>query len=517
MKNMTGRIKTAVLLTAFGAVFALTAVFQPASESVFSITLFCAGMLVCIFLLMLNELLAQAAKRSERTLKISDKTFWLINAGSILIVGLIFLLIYYPATASNDTVYMIQNPMGYVSQHPWLYLLFIYCLKAVTFKIGGGYTQLLVLLVALQILLISVAYAYSVTWLKKQDLAAVPLVLISVFYVFCPILDLYMISVMKDVPFSTGIMAMIPSLYDCVKTNGKSLRSFKRILPLYCCIILLFLRNNGIYIAIVLALVLLVSCKKYWKRIVPFFVFIVFFLGASRAVENHFRAEHQFRETVGIPLQQIAAVVRYNGEISEAQLQFVDEVIPIEAIEKNYDPYNADTLKYGKITVNNEFLNSHKKEFMQAWFQLLIPNFRTYVKAYLQTTYGFWSFSNSTYKMKYTYIGAFADKSVFQDWITSQHISEKSLLPEAVQAKAENILDKIAVFFGAGTMFWIYVCILYTLMKIKGNAMFLVGLPCGLCWITLMLATPVAFQWRYSLFLAMSLPMLYGAVMIPDR
>ena len=65
-------------------------------------------------------------------------------------------------------------------------------------------------------------------------------------------------------------------------------------------------------------------------------------------------------------------------------------------------------------------------------------------------------------------------------------------------------------------MAWAILLLVATLVRKQGWGIFIVGLPAVLCWITLLISTPIAFQWRYALSFAYSLPILYGIAMLSN-
>lgn len=110
-----------------------------------------------------------------------------------------------------------------------------------------------------------------------------------------------------------------------------------------------------------------------------------------------------------------------------------------------YNSCSVDALKWGRAPLDNKFLNNHKQEFLQTWAEMLVPNFKIYVKAYLQNTYGFWYLTSGT-NQNYTTIYV----SAWDDWYKGNDVSIKSIFPEDVQSTLENSLTKGARFLGEG-------------------------------------------------------------------
>lgn len=82
-------------------------------------------------------------------------------------------------------------------------------------------------------------------------------------------------------------------------------------------------------------------------------------------------------------------VVADNGDITEEQLEFINNMCPIEVIKEKYNPCIVDKIKWDE-SFNNEFLEENKAEFFKTWFQIFLKNPSSYDKAYLLNTIGFW-------------------------------------------------------------------------------------------------------------------------------
>ncbi|WP_022775491.1 DUF6020 family protein [Butyrivibrio sp. AE2015] len=500
----------------FAVAVALTSVFKPDGGADFNFMLLLIGLCIFAALVLVNSKLINNQSGGS-ALKINDKAFCIRCFLIYIVIGILTQIIYFPATLSNDTIVMIRGGMGVSGQHPWMYIALLRGLEKIVKFFGGADNEVFIILAVFQVVAVSFSYSVCVTWLKRKGLSGIPLLIICAFFALCPILNLYMVTLIKDVPFALGSLLIIPVMYELWESKGQKLCEKYFIAKLCACSILFFFRSNGSIICVMMVLYLMISYKSYWKKVAIYALFVALLLVMTKAVQTVSHAPYKFREAVGIPIQQIAATVCNDGRINEEQYAFIDKMLPVEEIKKNYDPYNVDPVKYGEIELDSEFLNANRLQFIKVWGELLLNNFGIYVDAYLRTTYGFWSFSNNTLKMRYTYIGAFADQKMYYDWMESERIVPKSVLPSDLQGFIENIYSSSSYFFGAGVMAWAILVLVAALMRIHGRKIGIVGLPAVLCWITLLASTPIAFQWRYALSFAYSLPMLYGIAMISAK
>ncbi|MCD7945718.1 MAG: DUF6020 family protein, partial [Clostridiales bacterium] len=404
--------------------------------------------------------------------------------------------------------------LGVAKQHPWFYCLLIQWMVQAVFFFGGGYEVAFVVESLIQITIAAAVSAHCVTWLKSKGVSKIPLLAVLSVYAFCPILNLYTISLFKDVPFAYVLVEWVMLLYDYWESTGESLERRSTYLRVVVCLILSLLRNNGLYISAALLVCMLILYRKKWKKLVSLFLVLGVVLGGSISFEKANSITPLFKETVGIPLQQIAAAVSRDGEITEEQLVFINQVIPIEFIQENYNPYSADTLKWGGAPLDNSFLNENKVEFLQVWAEMLIPNFKIYVKAYLQATYGFWATSTTgNHIQRYNTIYV----SSYDEWFEENDICLKGVLPESLQFTLETITYAGTSALGEGQLFWIFVFLLLLLILLNRPGIWIVGMPSLCGWLTIMISTPVAYQWRYTLYIALTIPLIFGMLLIPQK
>lgn len=104
-----------------------------------------------------------------------------------------------------------------------------------------------------------------------------------------------------------------------------------------------------------------------WKRILAFLLVLILASGGVSIFENQLGVKHLFKETMGIPLQQIAATVYYDGEMTTEQAEFIDRILPLEFIKEKYDPYTSVPLKWSGSPIDDDYLYEHKAEFLKVW------------------------------------------------------------------------------------------------------------------------------------------------------
>ncbi len=441
------------------------------------------------------------------------KTFF-VSFSLVVLVGLFYLVVYYPGTGMIDTLnILVSKDLEVADQHPWSYVYLNEAVVKLVKLFGGGYEAALVVLSLIQIFLTAVVYSYCIVWLQKKGLALLALIPIALFLIFCPFLDIAMVSIFKDMLFSLLMIAWMPVLYDCWATNGKILRKPATLSYLCLLIVLSLVRNNGIYVVFLMLIALsLAFLKDYRKQVIVLWVALACTIGGNALFEKANGITHLFKETVGIPLQQIGGVVYYGGDITSEEEKFVNSILPIYFIKKHFDPYDSNQLKWGDIPLNDEFINDHKYKFLWLWVKLAFTNPKIYIEVYLKNTYGFWSLDNSDKLRAYTTI--FVKDPEFANWFEDENIHIKDRLPPHIQTPLENFLTDLANFVGEGTSFWIFIALWITFGLKNGPRSLIVGSPIIANWLTIMVATPLAFQYRYVLCTIMALPVMLGMLLL---
>lgn len=460
----------------------------------------------CVFLLRERGAKAATLFVGERPWgKFSTGRAFLLCWLPILAVCVVFLLAEYPGGLFfNDIVGMFEDDIA-ASPSPALFN----CLGRLFLWIGtcAGSANLGLFLVNLcQCLLASAIYAFLLAWLREKG--ARPWLLVATFAFFCfsPLVIDYAITFIKDTWFTFGMLLAVPLLWDAACEKGcwaKKAMRYPR-LPLFCAAIVLLCasRSNGLPAAVIFVVLAVVFSGRARRRVLAIAgtaaVVLVFgcssILTASGGVSTT-----SFRESVGIPLQQIAAVVSEDGQISAEEQGVVYALLSQEDWKKKYRPCEVDSLKYD-ANFNCTYLNTHRTEFLRAWIGIGLKNPRLYLRAYVMTTFGFWvpGVSSDTqqaflpeYEHKENSIG-----------FGRGHLTCKELT-QAADAYLRQAIDAPGE---AGTLLWLYAGLALLLFCTRQGRKAAVFAPMGVYWLTLLVALPIAFAFRYVFFALVLLP-----------
>jgi len=447
---------------------------------------------ILVFLIVLPIAFKNRARDEERDASfINSKVLFIGFTILMICVNLLWLMVFFPGVGNVDVVYIVASGMKIASQHPWLYCWIVTKIKTLVFSLNGNYENVFLLCALIQIGFAAITTAHCIVWLKSKKVSITVLSTVGVMYLLCPLYSMMFIDLQKDIWFTFILIEWIMLLYDCWESEGSILNSYSFLFRVFGLLVLSLLRNNGIYVSFMILSCMLCIYTEQYKKIGMCFIVLGAVVLSSSCYEKSQNITHLFKETVGIPLQQIGATVKYNGNINVKQENTLKKFMPIDFIKDKYYPYSSDSLKWRKSKINNKYLNTHKEEFLRLWLDLMKNNKRIYTDAYFKATYGFWAIHERN--------GVSTSLHDVNSFFKKNKIRIKGLLNNNIQKKLEeNLLGTVKWFcLGEGSFFWVFIFYVCLLVLKNRFASIIVAVPVLANWITIMLATPIAFQLRY--------------------
>lgn len=449
------------------------------------------------------------------------KGIWVL-AGSFLFLLLLwfpYLPSYWPGGIYSDTVDSINMALGKAgldNHHPILYtLIWRFMFKVTGAFSGEGEYGGLKLFTVTQTLLLAFVLSYFIYRGYRWGLRKAFLLFWLLAFAIYPLYPFYGISMWKDTLFSLTVFAFSVFLYhtfsgarkstsrpdaDGGKTadnDGISLTWLAR----YCLftILIIFLRNNGIYVAAFYSAAITLLCLKQRKAALRIGAasFTILLISAVIQGPVYDRCGYNINKTtesLGIPLQQTAYIVSTDGIVTQEDEEVLTELMPLERWKELYNPIVADTIKFSP-EFNRGYLEENGGEFMKTYFHLMLRNPVKAVKGYLLSTMGFWDIfesSSTAYICNLHFGNVEYFMSDYFDYYL--HISFRNL------AEPKNYLSAaLFVWLLLGTVF---------LCLAKHNKKGLIALmPTLGIWLTIMAAVPVAFSFRYIYALFLCTPL----------
>lgn len=493
-KNLTKGTKA--LLIGFTVFFLLcTCVGRYINDHLSITALICMpfiGYLLYLLLSSLSFMLSSLSAVERKKKSYMFTVFW----GIILIGFAFYFVAVFPAITSYDSLKQISMANGEIpltDHHPVLHTMLIkLCLM-----LGNGS---LWVYTAMQTVLISLVFAFAVYYIYAKGVA-VPWIVFSLFWFgFFPINGVFAMTMQKDSLFGAAVLLFTIVLTELTLTKGAAIKKPLWIILFAVSVIgVAFLRNNGVYVLLIALFILIFSFKKYTKHFaVAFISFLIVFAGVKFVLFPALNVQKShFVESVGIPLQQIARVVKAEFPLTNEQEEIISSYLPLETIREQYNPDCVDYLKsevYG-AHFNHESLESNKADFFKVWLQLLVKYPKTYVKAYLEMTDGYWDIFRTSYVSGWNFndnlipkFSAYTGVAVFKCY--NQAVPFFGLL-----------------FSSAAIIFTVLYIAILSFQK-NGLSGLIPFLPVVLIWLSILVAAPIDNYLRYVYAIFTCLPVL---------
>ena len=434
------------------------------------------------------------------------------NPKLVLLVSFVFiwasyffaLLSVYPGFCSNDSMVTINQALGNfdpndmflrdgLSNHqPVIYTAIVALISFITGTTDIEHIAFITIL--LQMTFMAIMLAWSVSWLDRHACPRLLLVFIVAAVALCPVFIVHAITLWKDGPFCVLLLAFALRSYDVAMGQKLQVRDAVSLgmLALFASLF----RNNGFYIVVVSLLILLILSPAARKHLaVCLCALAAVYLVIQGPIFSLAGVKPSpFAESVGIPLQQIALVSIEDG-LEPEQAEFMEPMIPVERMNSVYLSYSANPIKFDE-DFNNEYLEAHKGQFLATWASVVRNHPATALKAWVLHTEGIWSFSENAE------IG------------TSSSYNETSPVDLiGLGWDPRDLFNRLQrhfpILFSKGLLVWAVAWIgmfSFAIQKKQRKGVALVFLPALVLFLTMMIAIPSGWDYRYVLYYAMFLP-----------
>lgn len=431
-----------------------------------------------------------------------------------LLCWLPYYLYQYPGIMTPDSINQFEQVLGvipYNNHHPFAHTMVFALLYKAAFALTGDMVVSVGFYTFAQMCLLSAGMAFFISTLRQQRIRPFVLLLLTAFYALIPYHAVFSVTIWKDIPFAAAVL-----FFNCLLLRlilRGSLLLHERILLLFSGMMICLFRSNGWYAFLVVVPFLLFFFRKQKRQVYPcLLVTLLLCVLIKYPVMNHFQVtQPDLIESLCIPTQQIAAVLCNDRELTAEERGLIENVIDLTYIKELYNPTFADNMKELVRAGDQEYLASHKKEFFKLWISLGLRYPGDYLDAYIQQTYGYW------YPDSFYLVAEAEGVSATELGVSTRHLIGGPLVVKGKELaiKLGSIVPIYGTLWSMGVACWVLLFSMGTVLVRRETRKLLCYLPSVLLLFTVLIATPVATEFRYVYFMVYSMPFYLMAAMLP--
>lgn len=427
-----------------------------------------------------------------------------------------YFLYQYPGIMTPDSLNQFEQVLGvipYSNHHPFMHTLLIKLLYTIGLKITGSMLIALSFYTFFQMCMLALSISYFIGTLKKYRVRPAICFVITLFYALVPYHAVYSVTIWKDILFAAAVLGFGCALLRLFRRTN----AFDLCVLGICGLMLCLFRSNGWYAFLLCLPFLFFYFRKKKKTMFP--VLCGIFLAAviiKYPVMNHLHVvQPDFIESLSIPAQQIAAVICNDRELTSEERALIEQVVDLTYIKELYVPYFADNIKELVRAGNQDYLVQHKGAFLKLWASLLLRYPGDYLTAYVHQTYGYW------YPDSFYLVAEAEGVSA-----TSLGVSHTPLIGGPLVIKTKEIAIKLGgmlplygTLWSMGVVCWVLIFCIGSAFVRNEKKKLILYLPSFALLLTVLIATPVATEFRYVYFMVLSLPfyLMSSVLMLPEE
>lgn len=472
------------------------------------------------------------AERQEK--RAHRKYMYFVFAGICFFCWLPYFLIYFPGWVSNDSVWQLEQVCGWVepsNHHPFFHTMIIKCFFMTGFRLFGTYTGAVATFVAAQMIFMACVYGLVIYDFYKKGVHGFWLAFGLLFYAGLPMNGLYATYMGKDTIFAGVLLLYVREIFlfpEKEKQEGGLAgedyapflkKAWRRLsadqtyirLTLYGFLVCV-LRSNGILVYAGTAACMIFAGLIHRKAQSPHFRKLLI---GSAAVLGCYLIYHgpvlsamhvtgpDTIEGLTMPTQHIISAYVNGGEFTEEELALLNQAVPMDNIASYYNPYYFDIVKeYIRAEGNQQVIADNKGAFFKAWLMIGLRNPVQYLDAEVRQTCGYWMFDINEpvyeqYRMAENPFGLTVERKVFS--------YDFGLWMDDFLMKFQDFYNRV---WSLGLTTWtVFACMAYALYRRRSCLPYV---PYVMLFVSLLLATPVHAEFRYTYGMFVALPLLIG-------
>lgn len=331
-------------------------------------------------------------RKADNARRIWERYGYGISVLFLMLCWLPEFLSIFPGAFSYDAYDEWQQVLtGRLSaHHPIVHVLTLGYLVEWGQRLTGSYNAGIACYSILQMFLLANTFAYTVRFLRKRGLPLFAQLLIVLFYGVSPVFSMFANCATKDTLFAASqLLFMLCLLHFCLE-KGRFFSSKASCAAFVLSALgVMILRNNGLYIALVVLVLFLFLSREALRRALLLVAmiaacYILYVVPCYRALDV---ASGGVEEMLSVPIQQLARVHKYAYDaLTEEDKALLYQVLPEQAL----DNYRSTVSDFVKKDFQREAFQQNKAAFFRLWLKLGIEHPYIYINSFLVNTVDFW-------------------------------------------------------------------------------------------------------------------------------
>lgn len=461
-------------------------------------------------------------KLSSKLKKIFEEKPMLMSATIILICWLPYIIAFFPAILSPDPSFQIKQFFGIetkyldytiqyengstiTNHHPVVHTVLLGGCVKIGHVIFNSTNAGLFLYSIIQISILVSVLAFTIKYMKIIKTPYYIRLLTLILYSVVPVFPLYAMSAVKDVIFTALVILYMISVYHLVSNNKEKLSKVTNFKLAILMLLIMLMRNNGIYLVLMSFPFLLFINKNRVKLLLVLIAPVILYNCYSNYLLPYLKiSQGSVREMLSIPFQQTARYVKedYNN-LSKDEIKYIDKVLDIDTLASRYKPEIADPVKneYNKYTSDEEL-----KDYFKVWLKGLMKRPDIYIEATINNMYGYLMPNTGNW-----YVYNKFDKRLNQEEIFNYSYNDLKIVRNVLAGYAESFpyIPFIGLIVNMGFIIWMYMYMFISMLK-RRKYKYLIYLTPVISLLLVCLASPVNTYFRYAMPYVFAMPIMYA-------
>lgn len=458
--------------------------------------------------------LAKSFTIKEKDKKFSSQKILLISwavISTIFLLNLIF--VNYPGIINGDATKQINQALknSYSNHYSfWITLIMKFFLECGNL-IFSNYSIGIFMYCAFQVFILSLSFALIITTVYQLNLNKVLIIILGLWFCIMPYHTIMSNTMYTDTLFTASIIFFTIFCFRYLKNIGN--QKLNLIFSIISALCICLFRPNGIYVIILCAIFLLIIFLKNKNlKLLKFSIWAV--LIAALIIQNPVLDVLNVEKTdiinhISVPAQQVSKVLTENKDLTQEQIDLIDNVVPAEKIKNLFNRDNFDNIKfYVRDHGNQQFLNENLAQFIMLYINIGLKHPFEYVIAWADLTKDYWSpYKDQMSNIQKEFLGfdLKIDTLNFKDISTAWNLYNI------------NFSNYLGVFQSIGLHFWFLLLAFFIALIKKDKILIFTFLPCLFVAFSIIIASPVQGEIRYMYAMFCLLPFLWTAVFCNNR